>query len=145
MATRVRTDGPVRGLIARWLMRFEAASSILQMVFLGVTAASTLTSALALIGLEQYAPYVLVFGLLSTSVFAFTYVEFGIFNRKNREKMDRGSNFAKPQNRIDDELIARGIHAAREGRTLTPEERDAVDSELDSAFRKYRNGIPIDD
>ena len=125
-------------------MRFEAAGNILQMVFLGVTAASTLTSALALIGLQQYALPMLVFGLVSTAIFAFGYVELGIYNRQNREKKDRGENFAKPQNRIDDELIARGIHAAREGRPLTQDERDAVDEELDEAFRKYRNGIKVE-
>lgn len=125
-------------------MRFEAAGNILQMVFLGVTAASTLTSALALIGLQQYALPMLIFGLVSTAIFAFGYVELGIYNRQNREKKDRGENFAKPQNRIDDELIARGIHAAREGRPLTQGERDAVDKELDRAFRKYRNGIEIE-
>ena len=142
---RVSTEGPVRGLLGRWLMRFEAAGNILQMVFLGVTAASTLTSALALIGLERYAPAMLAFGLVSTALFAFVYVELGIYNRQNREKQDRGNNFAKPQNRIDDELIARGIHAAREGRRLTDSERTAVDEELDAAFKKYRNGIHIDD
>lgn len=126
-------------------MRFEAAGNILRMVFLGVTAASTLTSALALIGLQQYAPLMLVSGLAATAVFAFVYVELGVYNRQNREKMDRGNNFAKPQNFIDDAMIARGVHAAREGRPLSAEEREAVDEELSDAFRKFRNGIPIED
>lgn len=141
----VATDGPIRGFIARWLMRMEAAGNILRMAFLGVTAASTLTSALALIGLERYAPGMLAVGLAGTLVFAFSYVELGVYNRKNREQRDRGVNFAGPDMRMDDELIARGMLAALERRPLTDEERTAIKDELDSAWAEYRNGIPIED
>lgn len=142
---RVRTDGEIRGFIARWMMRMEAAGNILQMGFLGVTAASTLTSALTLIGYEQYAPYLLSVGLLGTVVFAFSYVEFGIFNRKNRERNDRGANFAGPTMRMDDEMIARGLTAATKNRPLRAEERQVIKDELDHAWREYRNGIPVDE
>jgi len=112
----VATNGPIRGFLGRWLMRLEAAGNILRMAFLGVTAASTLTSALALIGLQQFAPYVLVCGTILTFLFAFAYVEYGIFNRKNRERVDRGNNFSRPDMRIDAEIIAAGVFAALHGR-----------------------------
>lgn len=141
----VKTQGPIRGFLGRWLMRLEAAGSILRMAFLGVTAASTLTSALALIGLEALAPYMLAAGILSTFVFAYAYVEAGVYNRKNREQVDRGDNYAGPTMRIDDELMARAFKAALENRKLTDQERDAIRDELDDGFRDLRNGIPIED
>lgn len=135
--------GPIAEVIARWVVRLEAAGSLLRMMFLGVTAASTLTSALALIGLEQYAPYVLVTGIAATLAFAFGYVEYGIFNRKNREKNDRGTNFAGPTIRIDDELIARAILAAEKGRELTDKEREPIKTEMNHGWAEHRNGIPL--
>ena len=141
--TLTATD-PFAELIARWVVRLEAAGSLLRMVFLGVTAASTLTSALALIGLEQYAPYVLAAGIAGTLAFAFVYVEYGVYNRKNREKNDRGTNFAGPTIRIDDELIARANLAGEKGRELTEAERNAIKTEMDDAWSEYRNGIPLE-
>lgn len=134
---------PIAELIARWVVRLEAAGNVLRMAFLGVTAASTLTSALALIGLQQYAPIVLVVGIAATGVFAFAYVEFGVYNRKNLEKNERGTNFAGPTIRIDDELIARAILAGEKGRPLTDEEREPIKNEMDDGWNDYRNGIPL--
>lgn len=134
---------PIAELIARWVVRLEAAGNLLRMAFLGVTAASTLTSALALIGFEEYAPLMLALGLATTGVFAFVYVEYGIYNRKNREKNDRGTNFAGPTIRIDDELIARAILAGEKGRPLTDDEREPIKVEMDDGWADYRNGIPL--
>jgi hypothetical protein len=139
----VSTNGPIRGFLGRWVMRVEAAGGILRIGFLGVTAASTLTSALALIGLEQLAPVVLAVGCLATAVFAFAYVELGIYNRKNRERYERGSNFAGPRMRMDDEMIARSVLAGIEGRELSAEERQAIKGEADHCYHEYRDGISI--
>jgi len=138
------TNGPRRGLIARWLMRVEAAGQIIRMSFLGVTAASTLTSALALIGYQWAAPYILGLGIAITLVFAFIYVEFGIFNRKNRERVDRGNNFSRPDMRIDDEITAAGVFAAMHGRPPDDSEQDAIEEAVDETFQKHRNGVEVD-
>jgi uncharacterized membrane protein YeaQ/YmgE (transglycosylase-associated protein family) len=140
----VRTGGEIRGVIARWLMRFEAAGNILRMVFLGVTAASTLTSALALIGYEQFAPIVLSIGLLGTAVFAFAYTEFGIYNRKNRERADVGTNWAGPGMRMDDELIGAAVFAAVHGRPPDTGEQEAISEAVDKPWREFRDGIEVD-
>lgn len=139
----VKTHGPRRGWLARWLMRLEAAGNILRMSFLGVTAASTLTSALALIGLESFAPYVLGGGVLGTFIFAYVYVELGIFNRKNRERVDAGNNFSRPDMRIDDEITAAGVFAAVHGRAPDEQEQEEMEKAVDTTFRKYRNGVDI--
>lgn len=137
----VNTGGPVRGFLGRWLMRFEASGQIFNMAFLGITAASTFTSALALVGAQELAPYVLIAGVLASILFAFIYVEYGIYNRKNREKQDRGNNFAKPQNAIDDAIIARTILAAEKGRTLDDGEREIANKEALQGYYDFKDGI----
>lgn len=126
-------------------MRFEAAGEILRMVFQGTTAVSALSGVLAYSGFQQYVPLVLGVGLLGILAFTYSYVELGLYNRKNREKQDRGNNFAKPQNRIDDEMIARGVVAAQKGRPLSASEREAAAAELDDAYRQLRNGVTIEE
>lgn len=139
----VPMEGPIRGLIGRWVMRFEAAGEILRLAFQGTTAVSALSGVLAYTGFQRWVPLVLGVGVLVVIGFVFAYVELGLYNRKNREKQDRGNNFAKPQNRIDDEMIARGVAAGLYGRRLERDERAAVDAELDEAYRKHRNGLKI--
>lgn len=134
-------NGPIRGLLGRWVMRFEAAGQILSMAFQGTTAVSALSGVLAYTGFQQYVPVVLAAGVLGIFAFAFVYVEYDVYNRKNREKQDRGNNFAKPQNRIDDEMIARGVAAGLNARPLTPGEREAIDGEVEAAYRKFRDGV----
>jgi hypothetical protein len=146
----VRTGGPIRGLLGRWVMRFEAAGQMLSMVFQGTTAVSALSGVLAYTGFQEFVPYqqyvpvVLAVGVAGIFLFAYVYVELGVYNRKNREKQDRGNNFAKPQNRIDDEMIARGVAAGVFGRPLDNSERAAIDGEVDAAYRKFRDGVQDD-
>lgn len=140
----VKTHGPIRGLLGRWVMRFEASGQIISLGFQGTTAVSALSGVLAFTGYQRHIPYVLGAGVLAAFLFAYVYVELGIYNRKNRETQDRGNNFAKPQNRIDDEMIARGVVSGIRGRELDERERGAIDAELDDAFRKHRNGIPLE-
>lgn len=141
--TRITTAGPVRGLLARWVMRFEAAGQIINMGFQGVTAVSALSGVLAFTGHQHVVPWVLAIGCVGVFVFAFVYVEWGVYNRKNREKQDRGNNFAKPQNLIDDVMIARGVASALEGAELDTDRRDATEAEVLAAFRQYRNGVEV--
>lgn len=140
----VRTGGPIRGFIGSWIMRLEAAGGILRMAFLGVTAASTFTSALALIGLQKFAPAVLAMGVLATFSFSYAYVELGVFNRKNREKVEHGNNFARPDMRIDDTITGAAVFAALHGRPPDAEEYKQIDESVEYAYQDYRNGYDPD-
>lgn len=145
----VKTGGPIRGLMGRWLMRLEAAGSILRMAFLGVTAASTLTSALALVGYQQYAPAVLVIGVLATFVFAFGYVEYGVFNRKNRERADFGDNYSGPTMLMDRQLdaVQRAylVHAIQNGETDLETLTENMTEVTAAQWREYRDGLNTDE
>jgi len=136
-----KPQGPIRGWLGRWVMRFQASGEILQLAFSGTTAVSALSGVLAYTGSGWAVPFVLAIGFVGIVGFTYGYVEWGIYNRKNREKQDRGNNFAKPQNRIDDEMIGRAVGAAVLGRPLDDDEVAAIHEEMDSAYRKFRNGV----
>jgi hypothetical protein len=124
-------------------MRLEATRGIIQMVSMAITAASTLTFALQSLGYAHIAPYILVTGLLGVPIFAFAYVDLGIFNRKNRENIDRGNNFATPRDKIDDTLIAVGVFAALHGRPPEDDEFEAIEKSIDTYWRDYRDGVDL--
>ena len=133
----------MKGVLSRWLMRFEASNGIISLVFRGITAGSTFTAALALIGLEEYVAVSIGIGLFLIVIGSFGYVETNIYNHKNRYRQEKGNNFAKPQNIIDDVMIARAIKAIDKGETLTDNEREIVYNELIDAYNEYRNGVDI--
>lgn len=140
----VSTEGPIRGMIGRWVMRFEAAGQILTMTFQGTTAVSALSGVLAYTGQEGIVPFVLAVGILGVFGFAYAYVELGIYNRKNRERHDRGSNFAGPKMRIDDELIGNSVFAAVHGRPPDEEEAKAIADAVEKPWRQHRDGVTIE-
>lgn len=140
MAT-VNTEGPIRGMLGRWVMRFEAAGQIISMVFQGVTAVSALSGVLAYTGYQSLVPYVLASGSAGVFVFAYIYVELGVYNRKNREKQDRGNNFAKPGHRINNEMIARSVTVGLKNRRLRDDEVEEIKDELDETYRELRSGV----
>lgn len=140
----VKTGGPIRGLIGRWFMRFEAAGGILTQFFSGTTAISALSGVLSYAGYRHFVPYIAVGWLLMIPIIAVAYSDGGIMGRKNRERADYGKNWASPQSRIDDEMIARGWLAGEKGDTLSDDERDAIAEELDAAFRDLSDGVEIE-
>jgi len=139
----VKTGGPIRGFFGRWIMRFEAAGQIISMVAQVTTALSALSGVLAYSGYAGYVPVVLLSGGLGGIAFVYGYTEWGIYNRKNREKQLRGKNYSKPQNAIDDAIIARTIIAAEKERTLTDEERQVIEQESIQGYQDYHNGIDL--
>jgi len=131
-------------LAARWLARVDGVSGMIRLAMLGLTGLST-----ALITLRQYGhgrlawPFVAVVAS-GTLVFTYLYTEGGVWNQMSRDRQDLSSNFAGPSMRMNNELLARGLLAAEQGRELTAEERDAIKEELDEAFEEYRDGIDLE-
>jgi len=132
-------------LAARWLARVDGVSGMIRLAMLGLTGLSTATLTLRQYGHGEYAwPLIAVVG---SGVLAFTYLytEGGVWNQMARDRQDLSSNFAGPSMRMNNELVARGILAADEGRELTESEREAIKAELDAAFAEYRDGIELDE
>lgn len=144
----MKTGGPIRGLIGRWVMRVQAVQGILSLVGIAVTAASTLTTALVQVGYGEYAPWVLAAGLVGSPIFAYAYVELGFFNRKNRENVDRGDNFAGPGAAINARIRARQLGAAvaaLENGHDSDEAFDFVESETNEVLAEVRNGVDLEE
>lgn len=129
---------------ARWLARVDGVSGQLRLAMLALTGVSTATLTLRQYGHGDLAWPLIIVISLSMLIYTYLYAEGGVWNQVARDRVDLSANFAGPTLRIDDELIARGIHAAREGRELHPDERRAIKNELDKAFYEYRDGIDLE-
>lgn len=140
----VNTGGKVRGMIGRWLMRVQAVQGIIQMVSMAITAASTLTFALQSLGYTHLAPWVLGAGVVGAPVFAYIYVDHGFFNRKNRENVDRGNNFATPRDKIDDTLQGAAVFGAVHGREPSEEELETIKNAVEKPWNDFRDGVDLD-
>lgn len=143
----MKTGGPIRGFISRWLVRFEASQQIFQVAFLGVTAVSTLSSALNSFGHGHLAKYIVAAGAPGAFAFAYVYVESGVFNRKNRERADRGTNFAGPMFAMNQKTQARVWSAAlSEALDASPDRiQNAAEDAVDDSLAEFRNGVDLDE
>ncbi len=131
-------------LAARWLARVDGVSGMIQLAMLGLTGLSTATLTLRQYGHGEYAWPLIAVVSVGTLVFTYLYTEGGVWNQVSRDRQDLSTNFAGPSMRMNNELLARGILAAQEGRELTQGERAAIKGELDDAFEEYRDGIPLE-
>ena len=131
-------------LAARWLARVDGVSGMIQLAMLGLTGISTATLTLRQYGHGEYAWPLIAVVAVGTLVFTYLYTEGGVWNQVARDRQDLSTNFAGPSMRMNNELLARGMLAAEEGRTLTDSERSAIQAELDDAFEEFREGIELD-
>jgi len=132
-------------LAARWLARVDGVSGMIRLAMLGLTGLSTATLTLRQYGHGEYAWPLIAVVSGGVLVFTYLYTESGVWSQMARDRQDLSSNFAGPSMRMNNELVARGILAADEGRELTESEREAIKAELDAAFAEYRDGIELDE
>ncbi|MFB6362218.1 MAG: hypothetical protein ABEH59_12975 [Halobacteriales archaeon] len=128
---------------ARWLARVDGVSGMIRLAMLGLTGISTATLTLRQYGHGEYAWPLIGVVSVGTLVFTYLYTEGGVWNQMARDRKDLSTNFAGPSMRVNNEILARGILAAEEGRELSEGERDAIKRELDDAFAEYRDGIDL--
>ena len=130
---------------ARWLARVDGVSGQVRIVSLGVTAFSTFSLLLQNSGHgELVLPLGIVLALI-TPVYIYLYTEGGVWNQMARDRRDLSNNFAGPNARISNEMLARALAAWEKGEQLTDAERELLQSELDAAFYDLRRGVEIED
>lgn len=132
--------------ISRWLMRSMEAGRVLQIPLLGVTAVSTLTTALKGTFLQPYTIHIIAgFGLCALG-FIYQYDNSGVLNKQNREKMDRSDNFAGPGMAMGMTLQGRqrAVMAAAAGEEWSLEETlETMDDVTVQHLQQYRDGIDV--
>jgi hypothetical protein len=132
-------------LAARWLARIDGVSGMVRLAMLGLTGLSTATLTLRQYGHGEYAWPLIGVTLFGTLIFTYLYTEGGVWNQMARDRQDLSSNFANPSMRMNNELLARAVLAAQEGRELTESERSAIKAELDEGFQEFREGIDLEE
>lgn len=127
---------------ARWIARIKSVQGQLNLFFTAISGVSLASGALRYFGAPTWA-IAAILCLLAGSLLVYTwlYSEGGVWNQVSRDQRDMSSDFADPKSRINTEMTARSLGAVMKGRELTPEEREATQSELDDAFRELRDGI----
>lgn len=131
-------------LAARWLARVDGVNQQLRLLFLAMTGYGVVTNTLISAGLKEYVlPFIGLSGLV-LAIYTYYYNEGGVRNQVSRDRQDLSSNYAGPNSRIDDEMIARGIIAGMDGEQLTEQKREAIKGELDKSFAELRDGVDLD-
>lgn len=130
---------------ARWLARIDGVSGQLRLAMLVMTGLSTAT-----LTLRQYGHGELAWPLISVTavamlVFTYLYTEGGVWNTMARDRRDLSNNFAGPNARIANEMLARSMAAHLEGDELSERQREIITNELDQAFWELRDGVDLDD
>ncbi|QLD84629.1 hypothetical protein HWV23_02790 [Natronomonas halophila] len=131
-------------MAARWQARIDAIQGQIQAISLLATGFSTFSIMLQGFGKGEWVPYLGALVAISLPIYAFLYFEGGVWNQVGRDRADKSSNFSAPAGRIIVEMYARSREAARRGRPLSEEERDAIKAEADAAFLEFRDGYDID-
>jgi hypothetical protein len=132
-------------LFARWQARIDSVTAQIQAASLAVTAFSTFSLLLQQSGYGDFIPFLGVIAAVGGPLYAYLYFEGGVQNQVARDREDMANNFADPNMRITTELFARASQAAENNERLSASEREAIQNELDAAFREYRDGIDIED
>lgn len=132
-------------LAARWLARVEAVSDIVRMAMLTLTGLSTATVALSEYGYAHFAGPLIVATVGSGVAFTYFYTEGGVYNQKNRDRADLGSNYAQPGNYIDDMIIGAAMFAALHGRPPDDEEVADIEKAVGMVWSDLRDGVDLDD
>jgi hypothetical protein len=110
-----------------------------------MTGLSTATLTLRQYGYGEYAWPVIGTTGIAMAVFAYLYTEGGVWNQMRRDQRDLSNNFAGPNARISNEMLARALAAWEKGDELSEQERDYIRTELDQAFSELREGVEIEE
>lgn len=123
------------------MMRLEAAGAQLRILYFGGIFLSTGAGALHQYGYGRYAgPFVAVIAA-GTLAFAWTYTELGIWNQKNRDAMDRGSDFSGPNMYMDDKLIGAAVYAAFHGEPPDDDALESIETAVAKPWLEFRDGM----
>ena len=134
--------------VSKWIMRTKNAGVILRMPLLGVTAVSTLITALKGTQLQAYTSFIVgIFGV-GAILFIWAYDRFQVMNIQNRWNADRADNYAGPTMAMNQMVnaVQLGVlsESIKEGWSQEKTQRK-MKEETRKTVAEYRNGINMED
>lgn len=131
---------------SRWLMRTLQAGRVLRMPLLGVTAVSTLVTALKGTSLEQYTIPIIGTSGFMAFLFIWAYDKFQVLNLQQKHDADRSSNYVGPSMAISSIIRAKQFSVLSEG-LEKGWDQEKIDKKMvevtEDEIEKYRNGIDM--
>lgn len=128
-------------------MRTRNAGTILRIPLLGVTAISTLITALKGTSFENYTFYIIIISFILTTLFIWAYDRFKVLNIQNRWDADRSDNYVGANTAINQminarqlSILAKSINQNWDGKK-TMEELDKITEET---VKEFRNGLDME-
>jgi len=137
----------LREEISKWIMRTKNAGVIMRIPLLGVTAVSTMITALRGTFLERYTLAIVVGFGVAALVFVWAYDRFQVMNMQNRWNADRADNYYGPTGAIDqlaaaerEAVLAQSIKNDWDMEKTREEMKKAAER----AISEYRNGVDME-
>lgn len=137
----------LRDEVSRWIMRTKNAGVILRIPLLGVTAVSTLVTALKGTVLQNYTIYIVGFSGIGAMLFIWAYDRFQVMNMQNRWNADRADNYYGPTGAINqlaaaerEAVLAQSIKNDWDMEKTREEMRKAAEK----VIAEYRNGVDME-
>lgn len=134
--------------VSRWLMRTLQAGRILRMPLLGVTAVSTLVTALKGTAFENYTMYIISVSGIMAVTFIWAYDKFQVLNIQQKHDADRSSNFVGPSMAMTSMIRARQFSVMSKA-IAEDWEQEKIDQKMrevtEDEIKKYRDGINMED
>lgn len=138
----------IRNELSRWSMRLLQASRVLRLPLLGVTAVSTLTTALRGTYAEDYTLFIVSAFGLGSLLFIWAYDYFRVLNLENRHKQDRSDNFVGPGFAMNKIMMAHQLSIMAEGIREEKDPEQIEEEMLEKTYqvlRQWRDGIDLED
>lgn len=130
-------------MYARWIARVQAVQGQLSLFFQAMSGVGIASGALKYLGAPVWAIAIFVVLLMICMVgYIWLFSEGGVFNQKNRDIQDIGSNYAAPTMAMDDTTIGVAVFVALHNRKPTKEERRMIEEGVKEQWDEYRNGLP---
>lgn len=131
---------------SKWIMRSLQAGRVLRMPLLGVTAVSTLVTALRGTMFQNYTLHIVsAFGILAVG-FIWAYDRFKVLNIQQKWDQDRSSNFVGPNMAINNMISARQFSVLSKAMQEDWDEekrREELERVTEEAIQEFRNGIDL--
>lgn len=136
----------IREYVSRWIMRTKNAGRVLRIPLLGVTAVSTMVTALKGTSFENYTAGIVAVSAVAGFAFIWAYDRFQVMNIESRWNADRSDNYYGPTGAINQLVSAERqavlAHAIKNDWEMDKTRKEMINA-TERAVSKFRDGIDM--